>query len=261
MISPSEQAEAFLPGAQGRGAPSVVELLMRSGVPRSVAKIWFPELEKQAEAEEARGERAGDAPRSEGEDREMAILLRIAAAREEAYQLARKNYEGELAAQLEEERGRVDRLRLEFARDRQRFFAAAESQVVRLALAVASRVLAREVARDPGHLLPVVKAALARVHDHTSTVLRVPAGQLRLWAEMVERGAVGAVRVEGDERMQAGECVLETSVGRVELGIEVQMAEVERSFGELLQVEAPARPEPGQPEPGQPDEEDAEPAS
>ena len=34
--------------------------------------------------------------------------------------------------------------------------------------------------------------------------------------------------------MSKGECVLETTVGRVELGVEVQVAEIERGFGDLI---------------------------
>ena len=45
----------------------------------------------------------------------------------------------------------------------------------------------------------------------------------------------GAVRVVSDEGMARGECVLETSVGTVELGIEAQLEEIERGFFDLMQ--------------------------
>jgi flagellar biosynthesis/type III secretory pathway protein FliH len=37
--------------------------------------------------------------------------------------------------------------------------------------------------------------------------------------------------------MSAGECVLQTSVGDVELTAETQLAEIERGFDELMQVQ------------------------
>ena len=43
------------------------------------------------------------------------------------------------------------------------------------------------------------------------------------------------VEVVREERMNAGECRLETSVGHVELGVRSQMEEIERGFGELLE--------------------------
>ena len=35
--------------------------------------------------------------------------------------------------------------------------------------------------------------------------------------------------------MKAGECVLETSVGKVELGVSAQLEEIEKGFFDLLQ--------------------------
>ncbi len=151
------------------------------------------------------------------------------AARAEAKAEARRDFEAELEERLDEERARVTQVCGTFAKDRQRYFAAAEAQVVKLAIAIARKVLAREVAVDPMHLTAVVRAALARVHDGSASVLRVRdrAG----WVELFSKGEVSVV---ADERLMEGECVLETEVGRVELGVEVQMGEIERGFGELL---------------------------
>jgi flagellar assembly protein FliH len=41
--------------------------------------------------------------------------------------------------------------------------------------------------------------------------------------------------VVGDERLAAGECVLETNVGKVELGVSVQLEEIERGFFDLME--------------------------
>jgi flagellar assembly protein FliH len=41
--------------------------------------------------------------------------------------------------------------------------------------------------------------------------------------------------VVGDARTEVGECVLETSVGRVELGVSAQLEEIETGFYDLLQ--------------------------
>ncbi len=247
MISQSEQLGATRRGVRRagevsdlmgtRGPKAVADLLGRSGVSRGITEMLFPEIEDLLAAESA-----GDAPARPVEaaieselDPEMEGNLRVAAAREEAYALARGDAEVELTARLTEERRRVDRMRVEFARDRQRFFSAAESQVVKLALAVASRVLAREVTGDGMHLRSTVKAALARVQDSSATSLRVPVDEVEAWTAVFQRGSAGKVKVVGDERMTKGECVLETTVGRVELGVDVQMSEVERGFGELLQ--------------------------
>lgn len=136
---------------------------------------------------------------------------------------------------LVEERARTERIRLEFARDRQRFFSSAESQVVKLALAVARKVLQHEASTDGLYLRSSVKAALARVQDGTTTTLRVPEREFVDWTAMFLQAGAERVQVVIDEQMKAGECVLETKVGTIEFGLEVQLGEVERGFHELTQ--------------------------
>jgi len=166
-------------------------------------------------------------------ERARQTRVMVDAARSEALAEARESFEEELEERIAQEHRRVELVCREFAGDRQRYFAAAEAQVVKLAMAIASRVLAREVATDPMHLAATVRAALARVHDGSVTVLRVGMDEVPQWTGMFTNSCDGGISVVGDERLEAGECVLETDVGRVELGVEVQLAEIERGFGEL----------------------------
>ena len=79
-----------------------------------------------------------------------------------------------------------------------------------------------------------MKAALARVRDGSATSLRVPRCEAAAWMSLFEDVRDGEVEVVADERLSAGECVLDTEVGRVELGVRVQMEEIERGFEALL---------------------------
>lgn len=165
-------------------------------------------------------------------ERAAQVRVMIDAAREEAVAVTRRELAQEHEARLQVERERVERVCAEFARDRQRYFGAAETQVVRLALAVARRVLEREVAGDSIPMFAMVKAALGKMQDGSATVLRVRRAEAAEWEEIAGAGAM-SIQVLEDERLRAGEVVLETGVGRVELGVEVQMEEIERGFGEL----------------------------
>ena len=204
------------------------ELLGRSG--RGVSLLEFMSVDEAGDGREDGAAAAMGQEEVEAGERARQLRVMIEAAREEAAAEVRRELEEEMEARLEVERGRVDLMRRQFAKDRERYFGAAEGQVVRLALAVARRVLAREMAGESMHLAETVRAALGRVQEGTATVLRVPAAEAAEWAAMFS----GGVEVVGDEEMEAGDCVLETHVGRVELGVEVQMREVERGFGELL---------------------------
>ena len=218
-----------------REASLPVDLMMRGG--RGVSLLEFlaiPDLDEM----EAEGETAapGAAPEPKVDEQALKMSVMIDAAREESGAEMRRVCEVEAAARLEQERMRVAEMARQFARDRQAYFAAVEEQVVKLALAVARRVLAREVEADRMHLAATVRAALTRVQDGSKTVLRVPADEALDWAEM-GLGELDSARVEvvGDVRLAAGECVLETSVGRVELGVKPQLEEIESAFAELTE--------------------------
>lgn len=219
----------------GRGAELPIDLVTVGG--RSVSLLEFFVLEDQERERIARQDADLQEPPPKDTavaDRSRQMQIMIEAARADAADQARREFEEELESRLDAERERVGHLCSEFAMDRQRYFAAAESQVVKLALAIARRVLAREVEADEMHLTATVQAALARVHDGSTSILRVRVGEQPKWEALFAKGRDGAVTVVGDAHLEAGECVLETDVGRVELGVQVQVAEIERGFGDLL---------------------------
>jgi flagellar assembly protein FliH len=164
---------------------------------------------------------------------------RIAAEIELALATGRSEGREEVAVEFERRVGTERRKMLktcdEFRRERETYFATVEAGVVKLALAIAARVLHREVKLDPILLQAVVKVALSKVMDESGTVLRVPMEDAPAWRELMQAEDASMVEVSGDSRLEAGECVLETSVGRVELGVEAQLEEIEKGFFDLLQ--------------------------
>jgi flagellar assembly protein FliH len=167
---------------------------------------------------------------------EAQISSRIDAARSEARAEARREWEQELEERIAAEREGVLRSCEQFGRERARYFAGVEVEVVRLALAIAARVLHREAKLDPLLLSAAVRVALEKVAEDSATVLRVPAVEAELWRGVFSAQAFeSSVQVVGDERLGAGECVLDTNVGKVELGVSAQLSEIERGFFDLLQ--------------------------
>jgi flagellar assembly protein FliH len=234
MISPFDIVEA---GPRPTRDGVVSDLLVRSS--RSIYGIHFASLDEPVACEEdeekAAAEAAEDLAAAKRAEAAEELRLRVEGARTDAGNEARQRFEMELDMKLVEERRRMDRVRVEFARDRQRFFAAAESQVVKLALAVARKILQRDAMTEGLQLRATVKAALVRVQDGSTTVLSVPASEVEQWRAMFVRGSAGKVEVVADERLEAGECSLETSVGKVDLGTDVQLEQVELGFSELMQ--------------------------
>ena len=72
-----------------------------------------------------------------------------------------------------------------FVQERSKYFAAVEAEVVKLALAIAARVLHREAKMDPLLLAASVRVALDKVAEDSTTVLRVPLDAVEMWREVV----------------------------------------------------------------------------
>ena len=209
-----------------REVPLPVDLIAREM--RGMSLLEFVPLTKKTEAKAE-----AVPPVSETEtpvdERALQVAAMIDAARDEAGTAMRQLCETEFTARLQVERERSALLCAELNRDRRRYLAEMEAEIVRLALAVAKRILLREVEADRMYLTAIVRAALARVHDGSRTTLRVHPGETLDWVEL----SLPEVGVVGDDKVAPGECVLETSIGRVELGVRPQLDAIEASFQEL----------------------------
>ena len=163
------------------------------------------------------------------------VAAQVEAAEWKARAAARVEWEEELEERVAIERTRVMRVCEEFGKERTRYFSGVEAEVVKLALAIAARVLHREAKLDPLLLTAAVRVALEKVADNSTTILRVPSAEVERWREVFAAEVEPAVQLMGDEGMDTGECVLETNVGRVELGVSAQLEEIEKGFFDLLQ--------------------------
>ena len=119
-----------------------------------------------------------------------------------------------------------------FTRERDRYLREVEHEVVELALAVAARILRREAQMDPLLLTGAVRVALGQLSGSTQVRLRVPAAELDLWTEAIARVPKLTVKpvVSAGEGMRLGDCMIETELGSVDLGIRAQLGEIERGF-------------------------------
>ncbi|MDR3751735.1 MAG: FliH/SctL family protein [Terracidiphilus sp.] len=152
--------------------------------------------------------------------------------RQEGRQVER---ETQAAAQVGAEQRRVQQaaaLIESFAEERDRYLQAVEHEVVELALAVAARILRREAQMDPLLLTGAVRVALGQLSGSTEVRLRVPAADLDLWTEAVALLPNLALKpaLAAGEGMRLGDCVIETALGSVDLGIRAQLGEIERGF-------------------------------
>jgi flagellar assembly protein FliH len=152
--------------------------------------------------------------------------------RQEGHQAERESMATALKAAKEGQVRQMAGVTESFAAARDRYLHQVEHEVVKLALAIAARILRREAQMDPLLLTGAARVALGQLSATTEVKLRVPPGDLDLWTEaiaLLPNLPLKPLVVAGDE-MRLGDCIVETSLGTVDLGIRSQLAEIERGF-------------------------------
>jgi flagellar assembly protein FliH len=165
--------------------------------------------------------------------------------RQEGRAAEREAHSGALAATEQQRMQQMARLMEQFAQERDRYLHAVEHEVVKLSLAVAARILRREAQMDPLLLLGAVRVALGQLSASTKVRLRVPPNELELWSEaiaLLPKLTVKPEVVAGDN-MRLGDCVVETEMGSVDLGVRAQLNEIERGFFDRAGANAGAPPQ------------------
>jgi flagellar biosynthesis/type III secretory pathway protein FliH len=235
---PESTGAAFVPAWEGWDDPSAAFAVDEAGRSysastssgaedgRAAGSGNDPEDSDSADTDSA----SPDLARLLGEERERAFATGFETGRGQGIEEGREAARA-AEAQAEQRRAAQVAAALEnFVGERDRCLKTAEREVVKLALAVAARILRRETAVDPLLLSGAVRVALGQIAASTEVRLRVPAGELDLWKEAMAAVPNLAARpaVVAGEGMQLGDCVIETALGTADLGIGAQLAEVER---------------------------------
>jgi flagellar assembly protein FliH len=122
----------------------------------------------------------------------------------------------------------VDSARIE----RHALLGAAEPELVRLAVGIAERVLHQQIALDPGVVVEMARAAIARIVDRERITVRVNPADIEQMRghrdELLALGDVKNMRVIEDQRVDRGGVILETDAGSIDAKISTQLAEVRK---------------------------------
>ena len=196
---------------QGGGAPAEKgpDPAVIQALEARIAKI-----QSEAAAREAHAKRAGY---EEGE-----------AATRRSLEATYKQAVAKFAAQAGEIAGLRKKLRRE-----------AEEDLVKLAIAIARRVIRRELSTDPDAILGLVKAALARVDAREILRIRVhPEDAKALQTCLVDLALPDKIEMAGDRGLERGAVVLETLRGELDASVETQLLEIDHGFADLVRRQA-----------------------
>ncbi len=113
--------------------------------------------------------------------------------------------------------------------------AGADAELRRLAVRIAEKILARELALSADAVVDVVRAALAAaaqrrelaIRVHPDDVPAVAAARARLGAALTERAELS---VRPDPMVGRGGCLIDTEVGTIDARLDVQLAAIERAL-------------------------------
>ena len=203
--------------------------LVRPGDPVEVASIAWRQL--GAGFETARRRPADDPVEPEAAGIENQAEARVQAA----YRQGRAEGEEAAAERLAPALVSLKGVLQELASLRKRFRAAAEEDTVKLAIAIARRVLHRELATDPDAILGLVMAAFQKLNARETYRLRVSPPD----AAVLEQNRARLELPQGlelcpDASLGSGSVFFETARGELDASIDTQLMEIQRGFADLI---------------------------
>jgi flagellar assembly protein FliH len=111
-----------------------------------------------------------------------------------------------------------------------------ERQMVQLALAVAQRIVQRELATDPALLLEMARGVIARLDESARLTVRLNPHDYEVSGAAAIADLGPNVTVTADSKVEAGGCRIDSDLGTLEAGVEAQILEFGRA---LLGEDAP----------------------
>jgi flagellar assembly protein FliH len=106
-----------------------------------------------------------------------------------------------------------------------------ERQMVQLAIAIASRVVQREVSLDRDLLVAMARVALDRLGDTVNITVRLNPDDFEVTGAARAAQLTGShVQVVADARISRGGCRVESDLGVMDAGIDAQLNEIARAL-------------------------------
>lgn len=181
------------------------------------------------------GAGAKDRDASQTAEIERQVQARLTAAREQGRAEAEKAAEQRAMARQAPVLAAFEAVTADLATQRHRLRREAEHDAVKLSVAIARRILHRELAVDPEAILGLVKAAFSKLDARETHRLRMSAADAALVREHRDRLHLPpTIEVVADGTLRAGSATFETSRGDLDAGIDTQLAEIERGLADVV---------------------------
>jgi flagellar assembly protein FliH len=161
---------------------------------------------------------------------EERVKAASAAGRREGEALGRGQAAAETQAAMQRLAGSIEELAALRALARRE----AEADLIELAIAIARRVLRREIAMDPDALHGLVMGALEKLQSQEVRRVRVHPSHAALLTACLRESCGAAVEVVPDAAREPGAVVFETERGNLDASVDSQLREIERGLADRL---------------------------
>lgn len=159
----------------------------------------------------------------------------LATARQKGFEDGMRRGREEAAAQLQQTLDRLGETLRELALQKRKIRNEAEQELVQLSLAIARRILYRELATDPESIHGIVHAALQKLQNREIVRVRAyPAAVAAVRAAFERLPNAAAVEIVADTGLATGAILFETALGELDASIETQLQEIQRGFADRL---------------------------
>jgi flagellar assembly protein FliH len=139
------------------------------------------------------------------------------------------------AAELQPVIERLSRTIQEIAGFRARMRREAEGDLLQLAMAIARRILHREIIVDPEAMHGLVLGALEKLQSQEIARVRVHPAHAAIVSECLrQQAAASPVEVIPDPSREPGTVIFETERGNLDASVESQLREIERGLADRL---------------------------
>lgn len=111
----------------------------------------------------------------------------------------------------------------------------AETDVVKLALAIAKKILHRELSADPDSISALIRVAMEKIRTHEILRVRIHPQHHPAVQQAVAQATMGAqIEIIPDAKLQLGGVIVETTRGEFDASVETQLREIERGLTDRL---------------------------
>jgi flagellar assembly protein FliH len=162
----------------------------------------------------------------------------LAEARQSGFQEGLRRGRDEAAAAVDQTLARMAETLRELALMKRKVRNEAEQELVKLSLAIARRILYRELSTDPESIHGIVHAALQKLQNREIVRVRVyPAAAAAVRAAFERVTSSAAVEIVADTGLETGAILFETALGDLDASVETQLQEIQRGFADRIGVQ------------------------